>query len=59
MPNAVMKAKSERRRPFIGDQLDECRDASGLYYILPVQKVGIPCSKQLLLTLKAPDIRVI
>ncbi|KAK4026015.1 actin-related protein 6 [Daphnia magna] len=38
MPNAVMKAKSERRRPFIGDQLDECRDVSGLYYILPVQK---------------------
>ena len=39
MPNAVMKAMSERRRPFIGDQLDECRDVSGLYYILPVQKV--------------------
>ena len=39
MPNAVMKAKSERRRPFIGDQVDECRDVSGLYYILPVQKV--------------------
>jgi len=38
MPNAVMKAKSERRRPFIGDQLEECRDVSGLYYILPVQK---------------------
>jgi len=40
MPNAVMKAKSERRRPFIGDQLEECRDVSGLYYILPVQKVA-------------------
>ncbi|KAF2359909.1 Actin family [Trinorchestia longiramus] len=36
--NAVMKAKSERRRPFIGDQLDDCRDASGLFYILPFQK---------------------
>lgn len=35
-----MKAKSERRRPFIGDQLEECRDVSGLYYILPVQKVA-------------------
>ncbi|CAG4957955.1 unnamed protein product [Parnassius apollo] len=33
-----MKAKSERRRPFIGSQIDECRDASGLYYILPFQK---------------------
>ena len=39
MPNAVMKAKSERRRPFIGDQVEECRDVSGLYYILPMQKV--------------------
>ena len=39
MPNAIMKAKSERRRPFIGDQVDECRDVSGLYYILPMQKV--------------------
>lgn len=29
-----MKAKSERRRPFIGDQISECRDASGLFYIL-------------------------
>lgn len=33
-----MKAKSERRRLFVGDQLKECRDASGLYYILGYQK---------------------
>ena len=33
-----MKAKSERRRPFIGNQIEECRDASGLFYILPFQK---------------------
>lgn len=33
-----MKAKSERRRPFIGDQINDCRDASGLYYILPFQR---------------------
>ncbi|XP_068248580.1 actin-related protein 6-like [Palaemon carinicauda] len=38
MPNAIMKAKSERRRPFIGDQVEDCRDASGLFYILPYQK---------------------
>lgn len=30
--------KSERRRPFIGDQLEECRDYSGIYYILPFEK---------------------
>lgn len=40
VPNCIMKAKSERRRPFIGDQVDDCRDASGLFYILPFQKVG-------------------
>ena len=40
MLNAVMKAKSERRRLFIGDQVEECRDASGLFYILPYQKVS-------------------
>lgn len=33
-----MKAKSERRRPFIGDQINDCRDASGLFYILVFQK---------------------
>lgn len=38
VPNSVMKAKSERRRPFVGDQVEECRDASGLFYILPFQK---------------------
>ncbi|XP_037075532.1 actin-related protein 6-like [Pollicipes pollicipes] len=38
MPNAIMKAKSERRRPFIGNQIDECRDASSLFYILAFQK---------------------
>lgn len=34
-----MKAKSERRRTFIGDQLTECRDKSGLYFMLGYQKV--------------------
>lgn len=38
IPNCVSKVKSERRRPFIGDQLDDCKDYSGLFYILPAQK---------------------
>ncbi|XP_031627503.1 actin-related protein 6 [Contarinia nasturtii] len=38
IPNCIMKAKSERRRPFIGDQIEECRDASGLFYILCFQR---------------------
>lgn len=43
IPNSVMKAKSERRRPFIADQVEECRDASGLFYILPFQKASVSC----------------
>jgi len=38
IPNCVMKAKSERRRFFIGDQVSECRDASGLFFLLAFQK---------------------
>ena len=33
-----MKVKSERKRPFIGNQIEECRDLSGLYYLLPHEK---------------------
>ena len=40
VPNCVMKAKSERRKQFIGSQIDDCKDLSGLYYILPFQKVS-------------------
>lgn len=38
VPNCIMKVKSEKRRPFVGSQIEECRDVSGLYYILPFQK---------------------
>ncbi|ODN00840.1 Actin-related protein 6 [Orchesella cincta] len=38
IPNCISKARSERRRPFIGDQIDDCRDTSGLFFILPFQK---------------------
>jgi len=38
MPNCIMKAKSEKRRAFIGDQIDDCRDLSSLFYMLPFQK---------------------
>ena len=34
IPNCVAKVKSERRRLFVGDQLDDCKDCSGLFYIL-------------------------
>lgn len=38
MPNSIFKARSERRRAFIGDQLEECKDCSGLFYVLPFSK---------------------
>lgn len=33
-----MKAKAERKRLFIGNQIDECRDCSGLFFLLPCEK---------------------
>lgn len=38
IPNCITKAKSEKRRAFVGDQMDDCRDLSSLYYMLPFQK---------------------
>jgi actin-related protein 6 len=38
IPNCITKAKSEKRRAFIGDQIDDCRDLSSLYYLLPFQR---------------------
>ncbi|PIK59741.1 putative actin-related protein 6 [Apostichopus japonicus] len=37
--NCIAKAKSERRKQFIGNQYEDCRDLSGLYYLLPFQKI--------------------
>ena len=33
-----IRSKAERRKNFIGDQLEECKDLSGLYYVLPFQR---------------------
>ncbi|XP_071500299.1 actin-related protein 6-like [Diadema antillarum] len=38
IPNCITKSKSERRKQFIGNQIEECRDLSALYYMLPFQK---------------------
>ncbi|CAB4001072.1 Actin-related 6, partial [Paramuricea clavata] len=38
IPNSVFKVKSERRKVFVGDQIDECKDYSGLFYVLAFQK---------------------
>ncbi|XP_788458.3 actin-related protein 6 [Strongylocentrotus purpuratus] len=38
IPNCISKSKSERRKQFIGNQIEDCRDLSALYYMLPFQK---------------------
>jgi len=38
LPNSICKAKSEKRRAFVADQIDDCRDLSSLFYLLPFQK---------------------
>ncbi|CAH1170256.1 unnamed protein product [Phaedon cochleariae] len=38
IPNCIMKAKSERKRLFLGNQINDCRDCSGLYFLLPCEK---------------------
>ena len=38
IPNCKMKVKAERQRQYIGDQIEDCKDCSGLYYILPHQR---------------------
>lgn len=36
--NNITRSKAERKT-FVGDQLDTCKDFSGLYYRLPFEKV--------------------
>lgn len=37
-PNAIMKVKSEKKRLFIADQIEDCRDLSGLYTLQPCER---------------------
>ena len=39
IPNCVMKAKSERRQPFVGDQLEDCKinwKTVGMYQVCSI-----------------------
>ena len=38
LPNSIFRAKSERRKNFISNQIDNCKDCSSLFYLLPFQK---------------------
>uniref|UniRef100_F6TKA5 Actin-related protein 6 n=1 Tax=Ciona intestinalis TaxID=7719 RepID=F6TKA5_CIOIN len=37
-PNSIFRSKSERRKNFISNQIDACKDYSSLFYVLPFQK---------------------
>lgn len=38
IPNCVTKVKAERRRLFVGDEIDDCKDFTGAFYLLPISK---------------------
>lgn len=42
LPNQVVKPKRERRT-YVADEIDECRDISGLYLRRPFEKVVRAC----------------
>uniref|UniRef100_H2YY43 Actin-related protein 6 n=1 Tax=Ciona savignyi TaxID=51511 RepID=H2YY43_CIOSA len=37
-PNSIFRSKSERRKNFVSNQIDGCKDYSSLFYVLPFQK---------------------
>lgn len=39
IPNCQFRSKTARLKTFTANQLDEIKDPSGLFYILPFQKV--------------------
>ena len=39
VPNCQFRSKTSRLKTFTANQLDEIKDPSGLFYILPFQKV--------------------
>ena len=40
IPNYITKVKNERRRVFVGNQLDEIKDYSGLFYLYAFERVS-------------------
>lgn len=46
IPNCQFRSKNSRLKTFTANQLDEIKDPSGLFYILPFQKVRLPLQVQ-------------
>uniref|UniRef100_A0A1I7WXF2 Tubulin domain-containing protein n=1 Tax=Heterorhabditis bacteriophora TaxID=37862 RepID=A0A1I7WXF2_HETBA len=38
VPNCIVKAKNERKRVYVGEELCECADRSSLFFVLPFEK---------------------
>ncbi|VDM25618.1 unnamed protein product [Toxocara canis] len=36
--NCIVKAKSERKRVYVADEVEECRDHSSLFFLIPAEK---------------------
>lgn len=43
IPNCQFRSKTARLKTFTANQIDEIKDPSGLFYILPFQKVMHLC----------------
>ncbi|VDK25022.1 unnamed protein product [Anisakis simplex] len=38
IPNCIVKAKNERKRVYIADEIDECKEHSSLFFLIPAEK---------------------
>lgn len=37
-PNYIIKTKTDRKRIFVADEVEECRDHSSLFFLTPAEK---------------------
>ncbi|KAI1727260.1 actin domain-containing protein [Ditylenchus destructor] len=37
-PNSIVKSKSDRKRVYVADEVEECQDRSSLYFVLPFER---------------------
>lgn len=37
-PNCIVKTKTDRKRVFVADEVEECRDHSSIFFLTPAEK---------------------
>lgn len=37
-PNCIIKTKTDRKRIFVADEVEECRDHSSIFFLTPAEK---------------------